>query len=292
MSWSCHQGIEALQCWGCLLEWVFRPGWFPCHSWYKGNKLLVLPKPTSLLKLRFLRRFVNLQGWIGTESKFELSEHTWEAWLAQHMVLPHCKDFRDDPAVGKHPQSQVSALGGVGELLITPACPTEPQEPPQHGAKAAAAALLGSPFAQPSLGRNSWQFQPGLAAHPAVPGCGRGSSSLTHGSCTLGQILGCGSPQEPAIPSSAFPGHWGWLVPAPASPGTRKVVPGPQGEAGWGSALPWEEDLPPLCSLPELCAWQDPQAGPPQSQPPSGSPCHTPGVSPGSPRLGLGLGMP
>lgn len=85
---------------------------------------------------------------------------------------------------------------------------------PAWGKGSSSSSSAGLSLCPAQSGQNSWQFQPGLAAHPAVPGCGRGSSSLTHGSCTLGQILGCGSPQEPAIPSSAFPGHWGWLVPA------------------------------------------------------------------------------
>lgn len=70
LSWSFHEGIQALKCLVCLLGWVFRPGYFPCLSYYRGNGLLVLSKPIFLLKLRFHGRFVNLQGWTGTKSKF------------------------------------------------------------------------------------------------------------------------------------------------------------------------------------------------------------------------------
>lgn len=140
---------------------------------------------------------------------------------------------------------------------------------PQSGGKAGAAALVAFPawagLEFMEISALSWE--PGLAWLPtplrrAVSGFGRSSSSHTHGSCTLREILGCRRQQNPAIPSRAFPGYWDGLVPAPASPGQEGKWCQGTGRSRLGLRS-WEKFFPALCSLPMLwdgaAAWQDPQ---------------------------------
>lgn len=184
--------------------------------------------------------------------------------------MPHCKDFRvpwGDLAVGENiprHQSQVPAHQQGGFALSSPL--PAPQSlripPPVWGKGRSSSSCSVSLYPVPvwaglefmAIPALSWE--PGLAWLPspsgrAASGFGRGSSSHTHSSCSLQEILGCWSQQnsQQCFPRAlALPGREGkWCQAAGRS------------RLGLSS---WEEAFPPLCSLPELCegaaAWQEP----------------------------------
>lgn len=215
--------------------------------------------------------------------------------------MPHCKDFRvpwGDLAVGENiprHQSQVPAHQQGGFALSSPL--PAPQSlripPPVWGKGRSSSSCSVSLYPVPVWAGLEFMAIPALSWEPGLawPGCPapREEQPLALGEAaapTLTVLAPCRrfwGVGANRIPSSAFPGHWHCLDGKES--GARL-----QGGAGWGSALGKRLFLLSAASLSSVRE-QQPGRSLPQPQPPSGTPCHASGVSPGSPTLALGFCM-
>lgn len=161
---------------------------------------------------------------------------------------------------------------------------------------------MGSPFARSQFGQgwNLWEFRPclGRLAWPGCPPhslCPREEQSLAVGEAAaprLAVLAPCGAfwgvgdsgtAQFPAVLS-----HWDCLVPTPASPRQEGRCCRERRAEAQLLGRSFSSSLQP----PRALWWSSRTlSAVPRSQPPAGTPCHAPGLSP-EPRLGLGLCLP